>query len=386
MKSEFRDWVDGAPVFDIRQYRDESPAGFSRAAESEDFATPTTNIRTVPIDELLAGERQKYLVKGVFPAKGVAAIYGPSASGKTFLTLDVALSVARGASWFGRRVNRAGVVYVAAEGEAGISDRLRAALGDDFQDVAMEIVPSPVDLLRGLVDLNALISAIRDAEARIGRVGLVVIDTLARCMPGGDENTSDSMGAFLQNVDVLRRAIDGLALIVHHTGKDTSAGARGHSSFFGAMDGCLEVARDGDHRSFKVAKSRDGVDGESQAFRLAPVELGIDDDGDPITSCVVEPDDQRPSAGDRGTRKPPSGANAKIAIRVLKNLLKDSREFGKAGAPVGRPCVRLDEAQEAIMAVLPVEPKRKRERTESALTSLLGSGMYEMREDWIWAA
>jgi hypothetical protein len=383
MKPEFRDWIDGAPVFDITQYRDDARAdGF----DGDQPSVVATNIRAVPVSELLAGERQKYLIKGVFPAKGVAAIYGPSASGKTFLTLDVSLAVARGLPWFGRRVNKTGVVYVAAEGEAGISDRLRAALGEDLEDVAMEIVPSPVDLLRGVADLDALVSAIRAAETRIGPVGLVVIDTLARCMPGGDENTSDSMGAFLQNVDALRRAIDGLALIVHHTGKDTSAGARGHSSFFGAMDGCLEVSRDGDHRSFKVAKSRDGVDGESQAFRLVSVELGTDDDGDPITSCVVEPDDQRSMSSDRSSRKPPSGANAKIAIRVLKQLLKDSRDFAKGGAPVGRPCVRLDDAKEAIMAVLPVEPKRKRERTESALTSLLGSGTYEMREDWIWAA
>ncbi|WP_343654539.1 helicase RepA family protein [Paraburkholderia caribensis] len=384
MKAEFRDWVDGAPVFDMNQYRDEVAPEFLESTKGRDVAE--TNIRSVPIDELLSGERQTYLVKGVFPAKGVAAIYGPSASGKTFLTLDVALAIARGQPWFGRRVKKTGVIYVAAEGEAGISDRLHAALGDDDQGIAMEVVPSPVDLLRGMADLDALVSAIRAAEQRIGTVGLVVIDTLARCMPGGDENTSDSMGAFLQNVDSLRRAIDGLALVVHHTGKDTSAGARGHSSFFGAMDGCLEVSRDGDQRAFKVAKSRDGVDGESQAFRLVSVELGVDDDGDPITSCVVEPDDQRATSGDRGVRRPPGGANAKVAIRVLKQLLKDSRDFAKGGAPVGRPCVRLDEAKESIMAVLPVDAKRKRERTESALTSLLGSGMYEMREDWIWAA
>lgn len=386
MKTEFRDWVDGAPVFDMKQYRGDAPSEFSESIKDADFPVSDSNIRSVTIEELLRAGRQKYLVKGVFPSKGVAAIYGPSASGKTFLTLDVALSVARGLPWFGRRVNKTGVVYIAAEGEAGIADRLRAALGEDHQYIALEIVPSPVDLLHGMVDLDALVSAIRSAEQRIGSVGLVVIDTLARCMPGGDENTSDSMGAFLQNVDALRRAIDGLALVVHHTGKDTSAGARGHSSFFGAMDGCLEVSRDGDQRSFKVAKSRDGVDGESQAFRLVSVELGIDDDGDPITSCIVEPDDQRAVSGDRALRKPPGGANAKIAMRVLKQLLKESRDFAKGGAPVGRPCVRLDEAKEAIMAVLPVEPKRKRERTESALTSLLGSGTYEMREDWIWAA
>ncbi|MFL9892416.1 helicase RepA family protein [Paraburkholderia sp. RL17-381-BIF-C] len=278
MKAEFRDWVDGAPVFDMNQYREDAAPEFSESSRGHDVAE--TKIHAVPIDVLLSGERQTYLVKGVLPTKGVAAIYGPSASGKTFLTLDVSLAIARGQPWFGRRVNRTGVVYVAAEGEAGISDRLRAALGDDHQDIALEVVPSPVDLLRGMADLDALVSAIRAAEKRIGTVGLVVIDTLARCMPGGDENTSDSMGAFLQNVDSLRRAIDGLALVVHHTGKDTSAGARGHSSFFGAMDGCLEVSRDGDQRSFKIAKSRDGVDGDSQAFRLALVELGVDDDGE----------------------------------------------------------------------------------------------------------
>jgi AAA domain len=373
MKTDFRDFVDGAPVFELNQYRDGSDDGGAQPVSS-------TDIRAVPIGELLRGERATYLVKGVLPAKGVASIYGPSASGKTFLTLDVSLSIARGIPWFGRRVTKAGVVYVAAEGETGICDRLRAALGDDYQGVALEVVPCTVDLLHGVADLDALISAIRAAEQRVGPVGLVVIDTLARCMPGGDENTSDAMGAFLRNVDHLRRAIDGLALVVHHSGKHESSGARGHSSFFSAMDACLAVSRDGDRRSFKVAKSREGIDGEEQAFKLVPVELGEDADGDPITSCVVETDE---TAVDDAPVQP-KGETQVLVFEAIKRRLLVSPHFGKGHSPATRPCVLLEDALQAASEALPCEPKRRKTLARRAITAMMARRIYVMNGDWMW--
>ena len=139
---ELKDRVDNAPLW--------SP-GSSRKT-----SRPTRIIRPLSVKTLMDAPRASYLVKGVFPDKGVAAIYGPSASGKTFLTLDVALAVARGTPWFGHRVKQAAVIYIAAEGESGISDRLRAALGSESGEVPLEVIPAPVDLLRGEDHLNAL--------------------------------------------------------------------------------------------------------------------------------------------------------------------------------------------------------------------------------------
>jgi hypothetical protein len=341
---------------------------------------PTRIIRSVSIKNLMGAPRASYLVKGVFPDKGVAAIYGPSASGKTFLTLDIALAIARGATWFGHRVKQAGVIYIAAEGESGISDRLRAALGEDPDSVPLEIVPAPVDLLRGDEQVNALTAAIRAAEKRIGRVGLVIIDTLARCMPSGDENSSQDMGSFLQNIDRLRRAIDGLVLIVHHTGKNQAAGARGHSSFFSAMDGCVEVSRDGDCRSFRVAKSRESIDGDEQSFRLKVIELGEDEDGDTLTSCVIEASDDAP-----GWAPPqPKGATQQLVFEAIKKQLVVSFSFGKGHSPAGRPCVLLEDAIQCGGEALTCEPKRRKPLARRAIEAMMVRGIYAMSDGWLW--
>jgi putative DNA primase/helicase len=362
---DMKDRVDNAPLW--------TPG-------SRRTARPTRIIRSMSIKNLMGAARASYLVKGVLPDKGVAAIYGPSASGKTFLTLDVALAIARGESWFGHRVKQAGVIYIAAEGESGISDRLRAALGSEPADMPLEVIPAPVDLLRGEDHLNALTAAIRLAEKRIGRVGLIVIDTLARCMPGGDENSSQDMGSVLQNIDRLRRAIDGLVLIVHHTGKNQAAGARGHSSFFSAMDSCIEVSRDGDSRSFRVAKSRESVDGDEQAFRLNVVELGEDEDGDQLTSCVIEASD-----GASGwAPAQPKGVTQQLVFEAIKKQLVVSSHFGKGHSPVGRPCVLLDDAIQCAGEALTCEAKRRKPLARRAIESMMTRGIYVLSDGWLW--
>ncbi len=180
----------------------------------------------------------------------------------------------------------------------------------------------------------------------------------------------------------------GAVLLVHHTGKDGTKGLRGHSSLYAALDAAIEVSRSDASREWSVAKSKDDADDGRHAFVLRVLELGDDEHGEPVTSCTVEPDDRVAPVrqGERQRRKPPTGQNAKLAIRVLAQILRDSRNFAMGGAPAGRPCVQIEDARIAVMEALPVEPKRKRERADYALTSLLASGDYEAREGWIWCA
>jgi hypothetical protein len=88
----------------------------------------------------------------------------------------------------------------------------------------------------------------------------------------------------------LQSIVGGVVLLVHHTGKDTSRGLRGHSSLLAALDTAVEVIG-GLSRSWCVRKSKDGREEIGSGFRLEQVELGIDEDGAPISSCVVVPDD-----------------------------------------------------------------------------------------------
>jgi AAA domain len=225
-------------------------------------------------------------VRGVLPAVGMAALYGPSASGKSFLALDMAAAIAGGWLWFGCRVVAAPVVYVVLEGEAGF--KLRVAAWEDHEKRS---IPDGLHLVlqsftltqpQDLVDLAAVVP-----------VGAVVfIDTLNRAAPTADENSSKDMGQILEAAKALQSRTNGLVVLVHHTGKDTSKGLRGHSSLFAAMDAAVEVSRAGDRRDWKVAKSKDGQDGCEHSFNLEIISLGDDEYGDSITSCVVIPTEQ----------------------------------------------------------------------------------------------
>jgi hypothetical protein len=148
-----------------------------------------------------------------------------------------------------------------------------------------------VDLLTPGAQIDEVITAIKDASERIGPVGLLIIDTLNRTMSGGEENSSEDMGAYIRNVQYIADAIGGFALVIHHSGKDQTRGARGHSSAKGNVDIELEVIDDNGSRTLTVRKNRDGIAGGRFGFRLEQIILGHDEDGDPITSCVVIPTD-----------------------------------------------------------------------------------------------
>jgi putative DNA primase/helicase len=101
---------------------------------------------------------------------------------------------------------------------------------------------------------------------------------------------SPEFAAILEAAKALQLLTGGLVVLVHHTGKDTTKGLRGHSSLFAALDAAVEVTRNGDRREWALTKSKDGQDGARRLFTLHIVSLGPDADGLLISSCVVVPD------------------------------------------------------------------------------------------------
>jgi hypothetical protein len=229
-----------------------------------------------------------YLVKGFLDHGAMSVIYGPSNSGKTFFALDLAFHVARAVRWRGRRVDGGAVLYLAAEGGNGIANRiaaLRTASG--AADVPLALRRAGLDLLDPRADTGRVIRLAREV-ASVRPLCLIVIDTLSRVIAGGDENAASDMTAFIRNVDAIRQATRAHVMIVHHTGKDAARGARGHSSLRAATDTEIEVSADEiAGRVVRVTKQRDYEGGEEFRFRLKPVDLGYDQDGDRVGSCVV---------------------------------------------------------------------------------------------------
>ena len=157
---------------------------------------------------------------------------------------------------------------------------------------------------------------------------------------------------------------------------------RGHSSLHAALDCAVEIIRDGDRREWKVAKSKDGEDGEVHPFRLDVVEVDTDEDGEAITSCVIVPEEKAANSIRRAAL--PGGGNMRLAYDAISAALKQSGHYGKAAAPITRPCVELDTAINAAANVLPCEEKRRRERAQSAITTLVSRKNLLHEGGWVW--
>lgn len=286
----------------------------------------------------------------------------------------MAAAIAEGRRWFDCRVEPAPVVYAALEGEAGFKLRAQAweanrgrALPDGLR---MMLQPFKLTDGQDVADLAAVVPA--------GAV--VVVDTLNRAAPTADENSSKDMGEILEAAKLLQSLTRGLVVLVHHTGKNAAAGLRGHSSLFAAMDAAVEVSRDGDRREWKVAKAKDGQDGEAHPFKLHIEPLGVDEAGEAVTSCVVLRDT---ALEDVRAVKLPQGGNQRLVLDALRPMFKGGA-IGKLGAPPLRPCIELEAAVTAGAGKLTCPTDRRATRTREAITGLVSRGVLGLNEGWLW--
>jgi hypothetical protein len=221
-----------------------------------------------------------WIIKGVLPQAEVGILYGQSGSGKTFFVLDMAATIARGAEWRGRKVSDCRVVYVAAEAREGIKKRMDAY---DQHVCADGVRPAIIASAPNLLSTDT----VKLGEA-IGKAGLIILDTMA-ASHSGDENSAKDMGLFLAACKDLSHATGAMVLAVHHTGKEESKGMRGSSALFAGADFVMEVFKNEKEHGASLSKSRDDVTGTSFSFVLKRVVVGHDEDGDEVTTCVVEP-------------------------------------------------------------------------------------------------
>jgi hypothetical protein len=159
---------------------------------------------------------------------------------------------------------------------------------------------------------------------------------------------------------------------------------RGHSSLFAALDAAIEVSRTDDRREWKVSKAKDGRDGDVHPFRLKVIDLGEDEEGEPVTSCVVDSPAADEDASTERRARLPKGGNQKIILDALGPLFRASHTFGRAGAPAIRPCIQIEDAVTGTRERLAVEARRRSERARQAITGLIASEVLGSNEGWIW--
>lgn len=315
-----------------------------------------------------------WFVKGVLPANGTAVIYGPSASGKSFLCLDLAIAISGGESWFGRRVKAAPVVYTALEGEAGLKQRVDAWCHHFDKEL-------PANLSFILQPLNLTSRTDVEEFANSLPTGCVVfIDTLNRAASTIDENTNKDMGVVIEAIKQIQRVTGGLVVLIHHTGKNTEAGMRGHSSLLASLDGAIEVSRNASIRQWKIAKAKDGIDGCHEHFILQVEEIDIDPDGDAVTSCVVKHDT---SAVSISSKPVPQGDNQKLVMEALITLF-NAGEAGIEGAPEDAQCIKLENAVIAGASKLTCSPDKRTSRSRDAIKGMVTRSVMGLHDGWLW--
>jgi hypothetical protein len=316
-------WLEAKPIRSAYKYASGTPG--SKAALPEDFPLIVPDLSTAA--EMSGSSRTKagpqrltefadpnaptarYLIKGLLNLQSYALEYGSPGAGKTFVALDMAYHVAAGRPWMGRRTRPGIVLYLPYEGAGGMRKRaqaLRQHYGDE--DVPLYICPTAANLREaaGRKELGALIAELPEKPA------FIVIDTLAHALCGGDENSAQDVGAFNNGVKGLIEHTGACVLVLHHPGKNAANGARGSSALLGAVDTELEVV----DNQLRPTKQRDVEISEPIGFKLATLAIGLDEDGDPVTSCVVLP----ALISRRPTYKIKDGSTADMAFTKLCEL------------------------------------------------------------------
>lgn len=351
-------------------------------------------IQFADIDSI--SSKHDWLVNGLLHRHDMSMVYGRPKCGKSFFSVDLALSIARGADFFGRTVRQGGVIYQAGEGGKGLVSRLKAYR--DYNSMRLAAADMPFILLTKQVNLylrdgdtDGLIAEI-EAWRRVLTLPLelVVIDTLARASPGANENASEDMSLIISHAQRIQEATNAHVMLVHHT---NAAGdkPRGHTSLLAAVDTALEITKDdftGD-RSARVTAQKDGEEGEVFGFRLQPVDVGSYDDGKPITSCVVVPAQELPRAGARPKDKR-LGDDATIALRCLEEALTDNGQPAPVslGLPMGIRTVDYAHWRDVFMRRMSFDSGTSASTVRSTIkragAELLRKGRMGRDGNWLW--
>jgi hypothetical protein len=275
-----------------RAYEAEVAAEIRRADIREEAAQRRRQRDQPPLAALdlaafLTAPQPEYLVPGAFYRNSLGKVFGGPGSTKSFLMIDLALSLATGTPWFGQALEQARVHYVMAEGQAVNTRRALAW----FADRGVE-QPGPEWFTA--IPQGVLLTEVGIAEyielVRRERPALIILDTKNRMMVG-EENSASDNGVMIRAMDALRQAADGACVVlVDHTGLMDPTRGRGSNAVEAAMDTEIRVARDEQGLiTAEVSRDKDAEDGRRWTYRLATVELdGVWGDSS-ARSAVVRP-------------------------------------------------------------------------------------------------
>ncbi|HUQ36937.1 MAG TPA: AAA family ATPase [Aestuariivirga sp.] len=306
-------------------------------------------------------EPSNFLVEGLLDCGCFSAMFGAPGAGKSFVALELAYCIATGEPVAGREVRQGLVVYMALEGAGGV--KRRAAALRKFKksnpNPPLIFCDNQFNLYASRADAKGLCESLKEPTETSGLpLRLIIIDTLALAIAGGDENTAKDMGALIANAKEIARVTGAHVMVIHHSGKDVSKEERGSSSLRAAADTMIQlvVCKKIDHAGasvkqgvMNVLKQKDGEEGSFVGYRLRRQPVGATADMKVIDSCVVE---FLPAMDVAALEKPAS----RVQLDVLEAFEVAEEEVGPG------EWVALDKLYEAAKAAADEEGGKARSK------------------------
>ena len=395
---------DAAQLIYAAAAQDESPAALNgHAAEPPKEALgerQASRFTPTAIDDVQAVNEPAWLIRHLLPARGLACIVGPPKSGKSFMTTDMLFSVARGAPYAGRDTLAGPVIYLTGEGVSGFKRRLiamRRHYDVEGQGVPFFMIENVPDLGSEKTDLEQLLLELDRfiRERSLERPRAIALDTLARCMGEGDENSARDMGRFVNRCGVIERRFECAVVVVHHMGKNPAAGGRGSNALNGAADVTLTVEKTEAYSTVRVDEMKDGPEGQEWRFRLVPYEISATAETPCATmsegcACVVELLSEPSLAQPRATKtqKPPAGVVGDL-LKVIRRAINESGETNVQSTSVPnnvRAVSRTDLKNYCLTMAWQsdAEPNAFRAMLSKYLSQLRARDVIGFDREWIW--
>jgi hypothetical protein len=260
----------------------------------------------------------EHRIYGLFPMKGLALVYGEKKCGKSFWTYDAVMHVARNIPYRGHDVIGGVVVYIAAEGQAGLPKRMEAYRRHHKHTTSdFYLCTVKPDLMADAPEL------IENIKRQLGsrRPGIVVVDTLNRTLVGSESKDVD-VARYLAAADSIKDEFGCLVIVVHHCGLEKGR-PRGHTALSAAADVQIVVKRDAAKNVVaEVELAKDGASGEKFTSRLDQATLGHDKRGNEMTTCVIVPIANEESELVKPV-KPELSVPNQLAKRALANAISE---------------------------------------------------------------
>ncbi len=276
-------------------------------------------------DKFLQTLQMGWTIDKIFPeSSSLSVVFGAPSGGKSFTVLDMCCSIDSGKDWHGRKVKQKPVLYLAAEGQAGMLKRIEAWKrhhGKELPTFALLPMPCLVD---EPTQRRELLTMIKDLPHK---PGIIILDTLARSMTG-DENSTADMGKVVIAAGILIEETGAQVVIIHHTGKDESRGPRGAIALTGATDSMFKVVRLKEDKKFALIceRQKDDEPFAPMIFDFQVVDTGfLTVDGSPVTSLVPEFDEEATAkfGESKKEKKPKHTPTQEKAILALDITLRE---------------------------------------------------------------